>query len=416
MPNNNTKTATFLLKLFLIINSAIILVPDKFKGIPVIGLLLSAIFYFIVNKSDKNLNLKLFRVSTSFFLVLLISISYSENTSYAFRKLETGLSLLAYPLVFMLLYNCKEKLDKKLIETLKWVFVIALTVFLISTFTYYFLTEPHYTFKSTIIHYHTLVDLRIIGYEIHSIYLSMHIGVGILFLINSMSNTQKTKILYHLFLLVLFFVFLAILNKRGPIIALGIIGIIYLIRSKIKTKAFIYVSALTAVFVLTMLFIPKFNNINRFKELIDIEGLRTNPNSSTALRLSIYNCAYKQAIKSPIIGYGWGDVKGVLDDCYQDENPNLLLKNYNTHNQFLSILLSTGIIGLAVFLFYFYYLFKFSNKNRNRLLFFLLLYFGLNMLSENILEREDGVIFFSFFINLFLFNSEKNTDKITEEL
>ncbi|MCD2258232.1 O-antigen ligase family protein [Psychroserpens sp. XSD401] len=229
------------------------------------------------------------------------------------------------------------------------------------------------------------------------------------------SKTKKTKIFCHLLLLVLFFVFLAVLNKRGPVIAIGIVGAIYLIRSKVKTKAVVYVSTLTAVFILAMLFIPKFNNINRFKELIDIEGLKTNPNSSTALRLSIYNCAFKQAVKSPIIGYGWGDVKGVLDDCYQEENPNLLLKNYNTHNQFLSVLLSTGIIGLIVFLFYFYYLFKFSNKNSNHLLFFLLLYFGLNMLSENILEREDGVIFFSFFINLFLFNSETETDKITEE-
>ena len=411
MPKSYNQTASRLLNVFLIINSAIILVPDKFKGIPVIGLLLSAIFYFILNKSDKALNLKLFKITTSFFLVLLISISYSENTSYAFRKLETGLSLLAYPLVFMLLYNCKEHLNKKFINTLKWVFVISLAFFLISTFIYYWLTEPYFVFKGTIIHYHTLVDLRIIGYEIHSIYLSMHIGVGILFLIDLVSKTQKTKMFFKLFFLVLFFVFLAILNKRGPIIAMAVVGFVYLIRSKVKAKPALLVAIIAVAFIITLMFIPKFKDINRFKELVDIEGLKTNPNSSTALRLSIYSCSIEQAIKSPIVGYGWGDVKTVLEDCYKDENPNLLLKNYNTHNQFLSILLSTGIIGLLVFLFYFYFIFKFSNKHKNQLLFFLLLYFGLNMLSENILEREDGVIFFSFFINLFLFNSETTTLK-----
>ncbi|MFT5846837.1 MAG: O-antigen ligase [Psychroserpens sp.] len=412
---NNNKSAALLLHFFLVINSAVILVPDKFKGIPVIGLLASTILFYIINKSDKKLSSQLFIVSISFFSVLLVSILYSQNISYALRKLETGLSLIAYPVVFTLLYNCKEKIGTKFITSLKWVFIISLIFFLASTFLYYFFTEPFYTFRSTIIHYHTLVDLRILGYEIHSIYLSMHIGVGVLFLIDIISKTKKIKLVYALFLLAFLFVFMAVLNKRGPIIALGVVGLVFFVKSKVTTKPTLYVLTLVTVFVVTLIFIPKFNNINRFKELVDFEGLKTNPNSSTAIRLSIYKCSIEQGLKSPFIGYGWGDVKGVLNECYKAENQNLLLKNYNTHNQFLSIFLSTGIVGLLIFLFYFYYIFKFSNKNRNQLLFFLLLYFGLNMLSENILEREDGVIFFSFFINLLLFNSESETKELAEK-
>ena len=404
-----------LLKFFLILNSAIILVPDKFKGIAVIGLLASTILYFIVEKSDRKFDFRLFLVSVSFFLLLLFSIGYSENVSYALKKLETGLSLLAYPLVFVLLYNCRDKMDKQFLETLKWVFVAALSFFLVATFTFYFLTEPFYTFKSTIVHYHTLVDLRIIGYEIHSIYLSMYIGVGIIFLIDIMSKIKSNKRFYLLILIAFLFVFMAVLNKRGPVIAMGLVGLVFLIKSKFKANLTLYLLTLTFAFVLASLFIPRFNNVNRFKEIIDIEGLKTNPNSSTALRLSIYNCALKQAIKSPVFGYGWGDAKGVLNECYKEENPSLLLKNYNTHNQFLSMLLSTGIVGLLLFFFYFYYILKYSNKNGNQVLFFLLLYFGFNMLSENILEREDGVIFFSFFVNLFIFNSEIKSSKIQEK-
>ena len=413
MPSH-TKIASGLLHFFLILNSAILLVPDKFKGIPVVGLLASSIFYFIIEKSSRKFDFRLFLVSSSFFFILLISILYSEDLSYALKKLETSLSLFAYPLVFVLLYNCSKKIDKKFIEILKWVFVVSLTFFLVSTFTYYFLTEPFYTFKSTIVHYHTLVDLRIIGYEMHSIYLSMHIGVGIIFLIDMMSKANVNKRFYFLILFALLFVFMAVLNRRGPIIALVMIGLIFLIKSRLKVKLALPVFILTIVFALTLMLTPKFNNINRFKELIDIEALNSNPNSSSAIRLSIYNCALKQAFKAPVFGYGWGDVKEVLNECYKEENPNLLLKNYNTHNQFLSMLLATGIVGLFLLLFYFYFTLKFSNKNGNQVLFFLLLYFGFNMLSENILEREDGVIFFSFFVNLFLFNSEIKSNKIQE--
>ncbi|MEM5565626.1 O-antigen ligase family protein [Psychroserpens sp. AS72] len=412
--SKNVKTANGLLKAFLVFNSAIILVPDKFKGIPVIGLLLSTIFYFIVTKSDKKFDYKLLIVSTSFFLMLVVSILYTEDKSYAFKKLETGSSLLVYPVIFALLYNCKEHLSKSFIELLKWVFVITLAFFLVSTFTYYFLTEPYYTFKSTIVHYHTLVDLRIKGYEIHSIYLSMSIGVGILFLIDSIPKVKRINKIYSILFLALFFVFLALLNKKGPILAFAVVGFIYLIKTKLKAKPAIYVVTSIILFVLILAFIPKFKNINRFSELVDLDGLKSNQNTSTSIRLDIFKCSMIQAAKEPIIGYGWGDANSALVDCYEIENPSLLLKNYNSHNQFLSILLSTGIIGLMIFLYYFYYIFKFSNKNKNQLLFFLLLYFGLNMLSENILEREDGVIFFSFFINLFLFNSESKLNESTE--
>ena len=197
---------------------------------------------------------------------------------------------------------------------------------------------------------------------------------------------------------------------------MGMVGLMFLIKSKFKTKRILLLLALTFGFALSILFIPRFNNVNRFKEIVDIEGLKTNPNSSTAMRLSIYNCSLKKALLSPVFGYGWGDVKDVLNKCFEEENPNLLRHNYNTHNQFLSMLLATGIIGLVLFLYYFYYILNYSNKNGNQVLFFILLYFGFNMLSENILEREDGVIFFSFFVNLFLFNSEMSIGKTQEKV
>jgi len=52
-----------------------------------------------------------------------------------------------------------------------------------------------------------------------------------------------------------------------------------------------------------------------------------------------------------------------------------------------------------------------SWQNKNQVLILILTFYCISMLAENILERENGVIFFSIFINFFalknLYESEK---------
>ncbi|MFA7273246.1 MAG: O-antigen ligase family protein [Crocinitomicaceae bacterium] len=76
----------------------------------------------------------------------------------------------------------------------------------------------------------------------------------------------------------------------------------------------------------------------------------------------------------------------------------LAVVQYNPHNQFLSIGVELGVLGLLVFLFLLYQAFKIAWKQDNAVFFFVLLILVFNMLFESMLQRQSGIVFYTFFI------------------
>lgn len=401
-----------MLLFFIYLNSATILVPDKFKAWPIAILALVIIVRYFKLKTKPTLEIKKLLISIGFFLILVLSTAYSSDIPHAFKKLETGSSLVVFPLLFYIIAGDRNIFSENNIRTLKLTFIISLVFFLISTFAYFYFTEPFFSFKNTLEHYTNLVDIRISKYRIHPIYLSIYIGIAIIFSLTLFKeNKPKTKY-FIFFALPILISFTAILNKKGPIISLAVIGFFFLIKNKFNFKKIVYITPLFILLAGLVVFIPRYKNENKFEELLEIGN---NKNSSSGLRLQIYGCALQEIAKSPICGYGWGDVKTVLSNCYaRGTSEELLKNNYNSHNQYLSILLSIGILGFLAFVYYLFYIFKISNQINSQALFFLTLYFCLNMLTENILEREDGVIVIAFFLNLFLFRINKKDETIKQ--
>lgn len=401
-----------MLLFFIYLNSATILVPDKFKAWPIAILALVIIVRYFKLKTKPTLEIKKLLISIGFFLILVLSTAYSSDIPHAFKKLETGSSLVVFPLLFYIIAGDRNIFSENNIRTLKLTFIISLVFFLISTFAYFYFTEPFFSFKNTLEHYTNLVDIRISKYRIHPIYLSIYIGIAIIFSLTLFKeNKPKTKY-FIFFALPILIAFTAILNKKGPIIYLAVIGFFFLIKNKFNFKKIVYITPLFILLAGLIVFIPRYKNENKFEELLEIGN---NKNSSSGLRLQIYGCALQEIAKSPICGYGWGDVKTVLSNCYARRTSEELLKNnYNSHNQYLSILLSIGVLGFLAFVYYLFYIFKIFNQSNSQALFFLTLYFCLNMLTENILEREDGVIVIAFFLNLFLFRINKKDETIKQ--
>jgi O-antigen ligase len=150
--------------------------------------------------------------------------------------------------------------------------------------------------------------------------------------------------------------------------------------------------------------IPSENN--RFKEIIDINSYKNlDENNSTSIRFMNYKCGIKSLMKRPIFGYGIGDVQEQMDLCYEEENANFPKKRYNTHNQYLFIWLSSGIIGFITFIAILFYYFKKSLQFKDEVMFSILVLYSFTFLFENVLSRQSGVIFFCFIINYFLWNN-----------
>ena len=207
----------------------------------------------------------------------------------------------------------------------------------------------------------------------------------------------------------LLLIFLFIILKKGPIIVLVLSSVLFAVLH--KRKKLVYIVVLMFILNLIEIFsIPQYNS--KFSELFNIENVSSGNISSTNIRYSIYQIATSKIFESPIFGYGTGDFNDVLLEEYKKQSQILYNGEYNSHNQYISFTLSLGILGLFVFIGFLIYNFRNAIIYKNKILVILIFIFGLTMTFENILEREDGVIFFSFFISFFsLFSTREIHDK-----
>lgn len=105
------------------------------------------------------------------------------------------------------------------------------------------------------------------------------------------------------------------------------------------------------------------------------------------------------------IGDGIGDSQQRLYDTYLKHQYIEYYNNkYNAHNQYLEILVSNGIIGLfylvAVLLIPLYY----SIKQKKTLYTLFIISISLAFITESWLNTNKGVVLYSFFNSLFIFN------------
>jgi O-antigen ligase len=112
--------------------------------------------------------------------------------------------------------------------------------------------------------------------------------------------------------------------------------------------------------------------------------------------------------KSPLIGYGGGSEKDVLKEKYFEQKfYRSYLFQLNAHNQYFSFLINSGIIGLFVYLYFLFFGFSGAIKKRDFLLLSFLILIAVVSVSENILDVNKGIFFYSFFSSLFLLNPDQ---------
>ena len=92
----------------------------------------------------------------------------------------------------------------------------------------------------------------------------------------------------------------------------------------------------------------------------------------------------------------------------------LLIKNLIHIMFFLNILLGQGYLGLLLFMLVLFNLFKHSLKSKDVIFTAILLFYVIEFLTENILDRQNGVILFAFLINFKTFLS-LNSQKLSNE-
>ena len=122
-------------------------------------------------------------------------------------------------------------------------------------------------------------------------------------------------------------------------------------------------------------------------------------------RLVRWQAIQEIIFKKPFTGYGTGSEKQILKAKYLEKKLyNAYLLGMNTHNQYLGYILRAGIIGLLVYLFTLWFGFYRAIKNRDILFLGFMIIVAIVSVSENILDVNKGIFFYSFFFSFFLFS------------
>ena len=126
--------------------------------------------------------------------------------------------------------------------------------------------------------------------------------------------------------------------------------------------------------------------------------------SSGIKRLYLWETGLHLVAQHPFFGVGTGDVKAEFSRQLQEEKSPLQKDRLRSHNQYISIAIAFGIIGLLWFVFAILYPFISTGRFDFLMMAFLIIYL-LSMFWEDSLETQIGVTIFAFFYPLFLFQN-----------
>jgi O-antigen ligase len=381
------------------------IIPEKIKSFPVIFLLVTK-FIFVLFDKQWQFKHKLFLILSSFFILNFLSIFYSLSFEFPLKRIETSMSLILIPLGFAVFKPQDFFLLKKYRKYFIDIFIISSCVLSLILLLYFYNLGlfSHETLK---VNAFRKATQEIPMFNGHPIYISIYFALGILFLIDKLKKLILRNILLYLFGILILGCSLVLLSSKGVIISLLISVIFYLyFRIKNIEQKYLLISTILVTSIYGIFLSPTLER--RFREFTKKTTFTEfRINNSTSIRIAIYNCAIKTIAKAPILGYGWGEGKTNLLKCYKNKQKYLYKKRYNSHNQYFSSVINGGIINLLFFLFFLGYIFKKAKSTKDYIFSVIIIFYFALFFSENILERQTGLILFIYICCLFTFSNIK---------
>jgi O-antigen ligase len=203
--------------------------------------------------------------------------------------------------------------------------------------------------------------------------------------------------------------FIILLSSRMAIIVLGLCLIIAIIKNAHERKR---ESALQAVVLVSVIILVLWlNPVSKFRMIEEPTLTEYQLNQETIAwnsvnyRLLEWKASLTVIWKTPIVGIGPAAAQGAMNEFYRRFNGSTVNVNYNAHNQYLQTWMEYGLIGLiALLACLFIPLFQ-GHIERTHVAFILI--FSVICLTESLLERQKGIVFFTFFQSLVMCSQKK---------
>jgi len=344
----------------------------------------------------------------SSFLVCLPGYFWSTNTDQAAFELEKKLSLLVLPIFF----GCAVRLTDEEVKKILACFVVGCVVALMICVVRGSLLWRE-TGDSSHFFYHALSQ----GVGMHAAYLSLYLLLSLVIVFNLFPGerflqiSRSKRILVILCVLWLLLGILLLASRMQQLILLmGMMGYVAYRLSGTYGWGISMVAGAGAMIVVLVALLAIPVNRERFKQAINY-GNNYSISSQWGemqMRPLMWTCAWQTIQANPWIGVGLGDGQDVLQACYEERKFGTLTylpdARYNAHNQAMETTIQLGVVGLLVLVISVAAPVVAALRDRNYLYLLFMLIFFLSCLTESMLQRQSGIVFFAFFNSLLFWN------------
>ena len=348
-----------------------------------------------------NLN-KAILLPIAYYLLCVISLTFSINQHETGKYLSKSIFFLIVPLCFLFLPKINIKRRNFIFDIFSYAMVFASIFYLIRA-TYRFIT----TGDSDHFFYHSLVSLKV-----NAIYVSLFIGVAFIYLVN-----KSFKKNYEYIFSIILFAFLILLSSKNVII-ITLIALLFFIFKTIRLNK--KKPVLILLIIIGLFTIPLSKKIY---ERFQLEFVNTQENivledgvinvshknawvqekfdnnhyfNGTAFR--IYQIrVFKDIISENnkfITGYGASAVQQKIKAKLLNDGLVDYYIELNFHNQYLQSFATLGILGFLLLLSIQIISWVKSIKRKDALFIYFTLLVTSIMFTESLFERQRGIVFF----------------------
>jgi O-antigen ligase len=381
-----------------------------------IFIILLFVYWLFVSKKNFSTptNNKWVVLFGSLFFIAIISAIFSSNTTVAIHKLVQKSPILLFPLVFGTINVLTPVVFKRIFNVFVWSTFLG-CLFCVANGIFVFLT----TGSTDKLHGYNIVALK----SMSGFFLGLCCLLSIIYLAiklyKNFPNRETFRSNYFDgLILIALFAFLFLLGNRNILFYITCLIIFFSFKLVPGIKhRIIILASLVLIFFLTIVINPFLNR--QWKDLTDFSkenAIQLDKDQSLGrgwggktIRLAIWECSLDILKANWLTGVGIGDSQDELQNAYEKRQFYFASRynKYNAHNQYIQQAIASGLAGLLVFLaciliplFYFI-------RQKDKLIYTLFLFcFAFICVTESVLEISKGVIWYSFFNSIFVFNKK----------
>mgnify|MGYP000023312926 FL=1 len=375
-----------------------------------------------------------------FYILYAVSFFWSENQSFAIADLVLKIPILILPLIML----SNKPLSIKEINKLLMVFALSV------------ISLNCYCFFDAFFNYLNTRNINEFFYgsltvNMHTAYQATFTSFSIFILVYIYLNKEYSHNWIFLFLIVMQFFFLFLLSSRMQMLCMSVVTPIFLIfHYYLKKKIYLGFSYTILAFMVSYFLVSTPSVLNtRYKQTVSHISSIGNDSQNSDPRKFIWKKAIDVIKYNWLFGVGVGDAKDILVSSYskefskpitdhtvdstinflkannkhlntqakkltldhiklKKESENILIqqinkyryfakKKYNFHNQYLQTFATVGFFGLIILIYLLSHLVVISIIKQDYIVLAFLFLIVMSFFTESMLERQAGVVFFTFF-------------------